>query len=55
MAILLVTLNGSVVLIIFLNPKPIKEMNKREEPQKLVQQDLLLNKFYRKKAVKYLR
>jgi len=36
MAILLVTLNGSVVLIIFLNPKPIKEINKREEPQKLV-------------------
>ena len=41
--------------IIFVNPKPTKEMNKREELQKLVQQDLVLNKVYRKKATKYLR
>ena len=30
-------------------------MNKREELQKIVQQDLVLNKVYRKKATKYLR
>jgi regulatory protein YycI of two-component signal transduction system YycFG len=61
--ILLITLNISVLLLIFLNPKPLKEINTKEqnkpqesqEPQNLVQQDSLLNKVYREEVAKKLR
>jgi hypothetical protein len=58
--ILLISLNVSVLLLIFLNPKPIKEIkikeqNKPQVPHNLVQQDSLLNKVYREEVAKKMR
>jgi hypothetical protein len=58
--ILLITLNISVLLLIFLYPKPIKEiktkeLNKPQELKNLVQEDSRLNKVYREEVAKQYR